>query len=293
MAEKNGTELKNKLADKASTPVKAGDPANTIASYLKRMEGEIQRALPKHMDADRLARIALTTIRTNPTLLECSVPSLLAATMQAAQLGLEPGLLGHCYFVPFWDSKSNQRQVQFIVGYRGMIDLARRSGNIQSISAREVYENDFFELEYGIDEKIVHIPWHIRTDNTYKESGKLRGCYMVAKFKDGGYYLHYMSLAEIEQHKGRSKAASSGPWKTDYIEMCKKTVVRAGWKWLPISVEIMSQAETADETAKTGVGIQDEYIDISFAATDIEETDVEGQPEPSEGDPELFNEQAS
>lgn len=219
----------------------SNSPANTIAAYLKKMEGEIARALPKHMSVDRLSRIALTTIRTNQKLLECSVPSLMAAVMQAAQLGLEPGLIGHCYIIPYG------REATFIIGYKGMIDLARRSGNIQSIMAHEVYENDYIELEYGLEENLKHVPWFLRKDQKFEVPGKIIGAYMVAKFKDGGHFIHYMPIHEIEAHRKRSKAANNGPWVTDYTEMCKKTVVRSGWKWLPISVEQMA-AVTRDET---------------------------------------------
>lgn len=95
-------DLKNKLAERANnTGAVAKSPANTIADYLKKMSPEIAKALPKHMDADRLARIALTTIRTTPKLLNCKIESLMAAVMQSAQLGLEPGLIGHCYIIPY------------------------------------------------------------------------------------------------------------------------------------------------------------------------------------------------
>ena len=152
--------VKNQLAKKNGNGEgnKPASPAQTIAAYLKKMGPEIEKALPKHMDADRMARIALTTIRTNPQLLECTVPSLMGAVMQAAQLGLEPGLIGHCYFVPFWNNKKKQREVQFIIGYKGMIDLARRSGHIESIYAHCVYENDEFEYELGLHPKLVHKP---------------------------------------------------------------------------------------------------------------------------------------
>jgi recombination protein RecT len=264
--------LKTRLAQRAEQTAaqvdKPKSPAQTIKEYLDRMAPEIRRALPKHMDPDRLLRVSLTVIRTNPMLLECTVPSLLAAVMQAAQLGLEPGLLGHCYFVPFRNGKTGQMEVQFIIGYRGMIDLARRSGNIQSVYAQIVYANDLFRLKYGLEEELTHVPWHLREDQTQTEPGKIRGAYMVAKFKDGGHYIHYMPIAEIEEHRKRSKSADRGPWVTDYEEMCKKTVVRAGWKWLPISIEHM-RAVAADETVKAEPTPDDgEVLDATFTVVD-------------------------
>lgn len=259
MARANGASLEGKLQDKAAgaNNAPAVNPSQTIAAYLKKMESQIAEAMPKHMNIERLSRIALTTIRTNPKLLECSIPSLMAAVMQSAQLGLEPGLIGHCYIIPYG------KEATFIIGYKGMIDLARRSGNIQSISAHEVYENDFIELIYGLEENLKHVPWFLRKDEKPTESGKVVGAYMVAKFNDGGHFIHYMPISEIEAHRKRSKASNNGPWVTDYTEMCKKTVVRSGWKWLPISVEIAS-AVTQDETTRKDITPSDEpFIDIT------------------------------
>lgn len=248
----SGSGLKDKLAQKAAEPDKGTSIEATIYNHLKKMEPEIRKALPRHMDADRLARIAFTVIRTNPKLLQCTLPSLLGAVMQAAQLGLEPGILGHCYFVPFWNDKIKKHEVQFLIGYRGMIDLARRSGEVQSVVVHEVYENDYLEIQYGLEEKLVHVPWHLRKDERFEDGGEIRGFYMVARFKDGGYHFHYMPKAEIDSHRKRSKAAENGPWVTDYTEMGKKTVVRSAWKWLPISVEIMRRVEASDETVRHG-----------------------------------------
>lgn len=273
-------DLKNKLATKANNggAVAAKSPEQTIYAYLKQMEPEIKRALPKHMDVDRLSRIAFTTIRTTPQLLACNMASLLGAVMQAAQLGLEPGLLGHCYLVPFRNNKENRMDVQFIIGYKGMIDLARRSGNILSISAHEVYENDSFRLQYGLDEELTHIPWHVREDKNYTEPGPIRGAYMIAKLKDGGHQIHYMSKHEIDEHRKRSKASGSGPWVTDYVEMCKKTVVRSAWKWLPISVELSKPMVANDETVKAELA--EDMSDVIDITAMVQELPAE---QPAEG----------
>ena len=286
-----GTALANRANGNGNGGVPATNPANTIAAYLKKMEGEIARALPKHISPERMTRIALTTIRTNPQLLQCSIPSLLAAVMQASQLGLEPGLIGHCYFVPFNNTKTGQKEVQFIIGYKGMIDLARRSGNIKSISAHEVYENDLIDLVYGLEEKLTHVPWFMRKDQKFESGGKIIGAYMIAKFNDGGHYIHYMPIEEIEAHRKRSKAANNGPWVTDYVEMCKKTVVRAGWKWLPISIEIANTIHK-DEVVHQDISTvsDDSVIDITLEAQSIESQEEDGQASEAEPKPE---EQAS
>ena len=221
--------LKNQLTNrKESAPV---TPEQTVEAYMKKMAPRMAEVLPKHMDMNRMSRIALTTIRTNPKLLECAVPSLMGAVMQAVQLGLEPGLLGHCYILPY------KREATFVIGYKGMIDLARRSGHIQSIYAHAVHENDEFEYELGLHPKLEHKPSH-------GERGAFIGAYAVAHFKDGGYQMEFMPKSEIEKRRKRSATANSSysPWSSDYEEMAKKTVVRYMFKYLPISIEVQTQA---------------------------------------------------
>lgn len=273
-------DIKNQLASKANGSHKApASPANTIAAYLKKMGPEIEKALPSHMNPDRMARIALTTIRTNPKLLEASIPSLLGAVMQAAQLGLEPGLIGHCYLVPFRNGKTGQTDVQFIIGYKGMIDLARRSGQIENIYAHAVYSNDEFDYELGLEPKLKHKPY------MEGDRGEFIGAYAVAHFKDGGYQFEFMPKSEIDKRRKRSKAANNGPWVTDFEEMAKKTVIRHMWKYLPISIEIQQQA-MQDEVVRKDITSEPEYIEMDHLA--IEEQPAE--PQEQEKEPETKQE---
>lgn len=229
----------------------------TIAGLLTdpKIKQQLALALPKHMTADRLARIALTEVRKVPKLAQCDQTSFLGAIMQCAALGLEPGgALGHAYLLPFdkrakvggqW--KTVGTEVQLIVGYRGMIDLARRSGQIQSLEARAVYAKDEFHVELGLDSKIVHKPaWDVA------DRGELTFVYAVAKLKDGGVQFDVMSRLEVEKIRARSKAKDNGPWVTDFDEMAKKTVVRRLFKYLPVSIEIQ-RAVGLDEQAEAGV----------------------------------------
>ena len=234
-------ELKQQMQQAPATQQKP----KTIEDYLKQMAPAMAQALPKHMDVDRVMRLAMTTIRTTPALRDADVSSLLGAVMQAAQLGLEPGLMGHCYLLPFKNNKKGITEVQFIIGYKGMIDLARRSGHIESIYSHAVYEKDYFEFELGLEQKLVHKP------SMEGDRGQFIGAYAVARFKDGGYQFEFMPKSEIEKRKGRSKAANSNysPWATDYEEMAKKTVVRHMWKYLPISVELQQQVAYDEGTA--------------------------------------------
>lgn len=243
----------------------------TLAHLLTdpKIKAQMALALPKHMTADRLARIALTEIRKNPKLAQCDQTSFLGAIMQLAALGLEPGgALGHAYLIPF-DKRGKLAngqwgvvgtEVQLILGYRGMLDLARRSGQILSLEARAVYAADQFEVELGLDSKIVHRPNWTATDR-----GELTFVYAVAKLKDGGVQFDVMSRADIERVRNESqgfKAAVSAAekykkdptstWHDHFEPMALKTVIRRLFKYLPVSIEIQ-RAVGLDEQADAGV----------------------------------------
>jgi recombination protein RecT len=242
----------------------------TLAHLLTdpKIKQQMALALPKHMTADRLARIALTEIRKNPKLAACDQQSFLGAIMQLAALGLEPGgALGHAYLIPF-DKRGQVNgkwqvvgtEVQLILGYRGMLDLARRSGQILSLEARAVYAADHFEVELGLDSKIVHKP-----DWTSADRGELTFVYAVAKLKDGGVQFDVMSRADIERVRNESqgfKAAvqaaekykkdPTSTWHDHFEPMALKTVIRRLFKYLPVSIEIQ-RAVGLDELADAGV----------------------------------------
>lgn len=237
---KNNTELATKLEGKANGHGKPLTVAEQVRHALDKMKDQVALALPKHLTPDRLLRIALTTIRTNPKLLECSIESLLAAVMQSAQLGLEPNLLGQCYFVPYWNKRKNCNEVQFQIGYQGLIALARRSGMLVSIAASPIYENDKFKWVRGFDERLEHEP-------AMTHSGKAVAYYAYAILKDGGRQADLMTAEKVEDIRQRSKAKDSGPWVTDYEEMAKKTVLRRLCKLLPLSVEVMSTIKVDEE----------------------------------------------
>lgn len=261
-------------ANQAVAPV-AEKPA-TLAALLAspKIKAQIALALPRHMTPERMTRIALTELRKTPKLQQCDPASFLGAVVQCAQLGLEPGSsLGHAYILPFdrrkkiggtWQTVATEAQV--IVGYRGMIDLARRSGQVVSIDARAVYEGDAFECGFGLEATLKHVPaW----DDPNRTNKPLRFVYAVAKLKDGGVQFEVMSRGEIEAIRGRSKSKDDGPWVTDFVAMALKTVVRRLFKYLPVSIELQ-QAVTLDERAEAGIS-QDLGTVFDVEATTVAE----------------------
>lgn len=227
---------------------------STILDYIHAKKdiitAQLQVALPKHLNADRMLRILVTEINKNKKLLECSLPSVLSSAIQCSQLGLEPGgALGHAYLIPFFNHTKGTTECQFMMGYRGMIDLAMRSGKIINIRAKAVYSDDFFEYEDGIEIILKHKP-----NPNPNEKRSFIGAYAVAQFSNvaaGAYQVEFMYKNEIDKIRSRSKSKGQSPWDTDYEEMAKKTVIRRLFKYLPISIE-MQRAVALDEAADVG-----------------------------------------
>jgi recombination protein RecT len=219
----------------------------TLVQMLGQMTPEIARALPRHVNPDRMARIALTALRTTPKLAQCTPESFLGCIIQAAQLGLEVNTpLGHAYLIPFEDRRNNRVLCQLIIGYQGMIDLARRSGFVKAVYAFAVYKGDEFSWTLGLEPSIKHTPGD--TDKTDKD---LTHVYAVAKLEGGEPIFTVLKRSDVERYRKRSKASGSGPWTTDYEAMALKTAIRRLYRWLPKSVE-MAHAAALDEAPELG-----------------------------------------
>lgn len=276
----NQSDLNSQLSQTANNAPAKG---NTLEGLFEKMKPAIAQAIPQHLTPERMLRIATTSIRTNPKLKVCTPESLLGAVMQCAQMGLEPTILGHAYLVPYKNKREiNGKTVwvdeaQFQIGYKGLIELARRTGQISSIMAQAVHEHDEFDYEYGIEEKLRHKPADGDRGNVIKY-------YAYAKFKDGGYSFLVMSRQDVEIHRDRfSKSQKNGshfgPWKDHFDEMAKKTVLKALMKYMPISIEF-ARAVQQDETTK--------YFDAELKDMGdvLDMTDYSGETEPEviEGD---------
>jgi recombination protein RecT len=212
--------------------VSSKDKQATIKDLLEKAKPSISAVLPKHLTPERLLKVALSATARTPALLACTPASILLAVMQAAELGLEVGgLLGEAYFVPF------KTTVQLIVGYRGLIKLARNSGQLRTIEASVVHENDKFEIEFGLENKLVHKPCLAGAP------GETVCVYAIARYKDDAYQVEVMTRAEVDAIRARSQASAAGPWVTDYDEMAKKTVLRRLLKTGPLSPEVARALE--------------------------------------------------
>jgi recombination protein RecT len=255
--------------------VKKPPQSKDLRALLNSMGGEIARALPKHVAPDRMLRIALTALSATPKLAQCTPESFLGSIVQAAQLGLEVNTpLGHAYLLPFEDRRNNRTLCQLIIGYQGMIDLARRSGMVKAVYAFPVYAGDEFSWELGLNPTIKHKP----SAAEHKDSD-LTHVYAVAKLEGGEPIFTVLTRAEVEKYRKRSRASSSGPWVTDFEAMALKTAIRRLFRWLPKSAEMARAAEIdeAPEIGKAQLAAADPEVLGYLSAQGM---DVEGATQP-------------
>ncbi|MGR3179801.1 MAG: recombinase RecT [Candidatus Anammoxibacter sp.] len=216
----------------------------TVIDSVRNMEGEFKAALPSHIPSERFTRNAVTVLNSSPELLEGDVDkrSLFGSIMKAAQHGLivdgrEAALIS------FKNKKTGMRVVQYIPMVEGMMKLVRNSGDISVMSIQVVKENDSFDYELGDNEHMLHKP-------ALTNRGKTIGAYSIVTFKDGGKSREWMDLDQINAIMNR-KSYPNPIWKTDYDEMCRKTVFRRHFKRLPKSSdldidEVMSHDDNPD-----------------------------------------------
>lgn len=265
----------------------AGAPAQTVdnsmqAVLTRQLNNQfkaIQSLVPKHITPERLCRIGLNAVSRSPKLMECAPETIVGSIVNCATLGLEPNLLGHAYIVPFYNSSTKRFEAQFQIGYKGALELIRRTGQVSKISAHEVYEGDVFEYEYGLDEKLKHIPCG-ETDES-----KITHFYACYKLKDGGSGFIVMSKDQMDNHrdrftKSKNKAGEiTGPWKEHYVSMGLKTVIHKLTKYMPISIEqqevqVVMEGLNRDNSVMTvkdpadTVGFGDSFIDAEYVGND-------------------------
>ena len=250
----------------ARAMVSRKEQVDDVRGLLESYKAQMELALPKHLTADRMLRLTMTCIATEPKLLECTKASLVGSVIQLSQLGLEPGLLGEAYLLPYRNNKKNCMEAQIIPGYKGLLKLARNSGQISTITSKAVYQQDRFEYSFGLVDHLYHEP----TEEAVVP-GDLRAAYAVVKLKDGGIQWEVMNRREIMEVKNGSRSGNSGPWVTHEAEMWKKTVLRRICKLLPSSVELQT-AIALDEAIDVG-------IPQSLDVIDMEALEQQDQPE--------------
>lgn len=249
---KTAEETKEKVTQTTAVQVKAptkagtmlGLASNDIKGILDKYRDQIAQALPKHLTPERMIQIATTVISQNPTIKECTAASIIGAVMQSSILGFNPSpVLGQCYFVPFnrnigtKENKKWVKEAQFIIGYKGYIDLSRRGGQLKTIDANIVREHDVFEYEYGLEPKLRHIP---KSNNR----GEIKYVYAVAHYVNGGFNFVVLTNQEVEMLRLASPMQKagvySGAWALNEVSkenMFKAKAVRQLAKYMPLSLD--------------------------------------------------------
>lgn len=274
--------MTTEIIQQQSTEV-AKKPTDSAAVFIDKLKESWALVLPKVCTPDRFARVALTCLRKNQKLATAIQTqqgrlSLSEQFMKCAELGIEPDGR-RAYLIPY------KNEVQLIIDYKGIAELAMRSGKISNIHADKVCENDEFEYNVGMIEK--------HRIDFKRERGKAYAYYAIVTFKDGTKKCEVMSKAEIDGIRRRSKSANNGPWVTDYDEMAKKTVFRRLSKWLPQSPEMQQAFDIDDEDFAKGrqivdvpvapdVAPEERYKAVEITATDAEAQEIENESAPEE-----------
>lgn len=282
----NTAALKERASEVAKaepgTAIEARRPP-TMLDLLKKQETEIAKALPKHVDATEFLRAAITVIKSNEKLLQCDPLTVLGGVMLAGQLGLVLGPLGHAYLVPFRNNRTGRMEAQFIIGYKGKLDLAWRSGRLLSHSAGVIREGD--KWEYSVREDGIHFLHEPQLGDADRPAVAY---YYRASLKDGGHHVQFVTPAEVERHRKRSKSKDNGPWVTDYEAMALKTAVHVATPWLPLSVEVANDL-SRDEVVARGLTAEDLTIDTVTDVEEIADAEIVADPAGTAGDAEAGN----
>lgn len=237
-----------KIATAANNAVSNKEPKN-LNGWLRLYKNQIAKALPSVITPERFVRMAMTALTANPKLQNCTPETFIGAALTAAQLGLEPNTpLGQAYLIPYGTT------CQFQVGYKGLLDLANRSGLLKNVTAQVVYENDEFEFEFGLEPKLKHKP-------AMSNRGKPLWVYATYHLTNGGYNFEVMSMDDVRKFaKEKSKSYNNGPWQTDFEAMAKKTVLKKVLKYAPL------KSETASAVAQDGgtfnLEIKDDDVNV-------------------------------
>lgn len=254
------------------TAIERRPEGRTLRHQIQEMESQFALAMPKGLEAAQLVRDALTCLKQTPKLAECSPQSVLGSLMTCAQLGLRPGVLGHAWVLPYWNSKSRTNVAQLIVGCKGYVELAYRNPQVSSVIARTVYEGDTFDVEYGLEDKLIHKP------AMKGERSTPIAHYAIFKTASGGRAFWVMTEDEMQVHKRRhapkNKAGNIvGPWNSDYEAMARKTCLLRLSAWMPKSTE-MAYAIEVDNGVRTNV---DPSASLAEVTHHYEDETVDGE----------------
>lgn len=260
------------------------------AAFVEQIKNGWNNVLPAVCTPERFARVALTCLKKDGKLLAAiqtqeGRASIAAAFMKCAELGIEPDGR-RAYLIPY------KNDIQLIIDYKGIAELAMRSGYVSNIHADKVCENDEFVYNIGVIEK--------HRINFRKDRGKPYAYYAIVTFKDGTKKCEVMNVKEVDAIKERSSAwkyyVSKGkecPWNTDYDEMAKKTVFKRLSKWIPQSPELREAIDYDNREYEAPTKAAP--VEIDYTALELEpiepKTETASEEQPKDGLEEALSQQ--
>lgn len=267
----------------------------TLRELLESQRDRFQEVAPKYLSVERVTRLLLAACSRSPKVMECSTPSVLLFAMRCCETGLEPIGAGGAWPVPFRNTKHDPpiMELQFIPDWRGLIQTAKRTQQIRHAYADVIYEEDKYDYRKGDDPHLEHRP-------AIMTRGKPLAAYAIVLLPDGEKHIELMSYQEIEAIRGRSKAGDYGPWKTDWAEMAKKTVVRRALKPFASSPQLAAAIEYDNEASglRTDIATPLNVAHTTSRAAALAEKIAPEAPEPEplspapatqEGEPKAFD----
>lgn len=265
----SATDIKTKIQSIKKTNEAGVANNDAFKNLLEKSRSQIVASLPYHLNPERVIQIIATEYERNERLRQCDPQSIIGAAIQAVQLGLEVNTAkGEAYIIPYFNNKKGRHEAQFQMGYKGVIQLCYNSGKFKTIQANTVYEDDFFEFEYGLSPKLVHRP-NLKSDQSKNPAPV--AYYAIYKLDNGGEDFKVWSTKQVEKHAeaySKSYKDAYGPWQSDFNSMALKTVVLDVLKFAPKSSDLNS-AISSDNTVKRELRVdmtaspdESEYIDV-------------------------------
>ena len=251
----------------AATGQVAKSPVARFAEFMDRLKPQMALALPKHMNADRMTRLALTAFSTTPALQQCTPQSIAASVMTAAQLGLEPGIGGQCYLVPYFDRRKGENICQLIPGWKGLVDLVARSGRA-TVWTGAVRAGDEFEYQLGDAPFCRHRPGDSDDGQPFTH------VYAIGRVRDASMaVIEVWSRAKVQKHLKQFNKVGDRHYalaSENNLEMyARKVALLQVLKYMPASIEL-ANAITVTNAAEDGKGvvIEGDFVHVQDSGTD-------------------------
>lgn len=244
----------------AATGEKAPSPIAVFSSFLDKLKPQLAHALPKHLNADRMARLAMTAFSTTPDLQRCTPTSIAGSLMTAGQLGLEPGVNGQGYLIPYHDRKNNRFICTFVPGWKGLVDLVARSGRA-SVWTGVAMPGDEFDYQLGDSPFCRHNPGD-------EVNGEWTHVYAIGRVRDAQMpVIEVWKRAKVMKHlKAYNKVGDrhyANQGENNFEMYGRKVALLQVLKYMPQSVELATAVRIAD-MADTGKGVVLEGDFVSF-----------------------------